>query len=177
MIMKKQELADSLHAKQISVLLAEDNAPFRRSLKVLIELDGDIEVVGEAKNGLEAVRLTGSLHPEVIIMDVAMPLLNGLQATQRIMETSPETRILILSAHPDSEYIKQAAICGASGYLLKQSSTQVLARAVREVLEGNSFFCAPIAKLLRNECQRLFGKGELLRKRTAQAAILVRACN
>ena len=80
--MKKQEPTDSLPAKQITVLLAEDNALFRRSLKLLVELDGDIEVVAEAKNGLEAVRLTGSLHPDVIIMDIAMPLLNGLQAAQ-----------------------------------------------------------------------------------------------
>jgi DNA-binding NarL/FixJ family response regulator len=169
--MKKQELTDSLPAKQIAVLLAEDNAPFRRSLKWLIELDGDIKVVAEAKNGLEAVRLTGKLHPEVIVMDIAMPLLNGLQATHQIMETQPATRVLILSAHPDPEYIKQAVICGASGYLIKQSSTHVLAHAIREVFKGNSFFCAPIAKSLRDECRKLFGKGELLKKRTARIAM------
>jgi DNA-binding NarL/FixJ family response regulator len=175
--MKKQELTDSLPAKQVTVLLAEDNAPFRRSLKVLIELDGDIEVVGEAKNGLEAVRLTGSLQPEVIVMDIAMPSLNGLQATQQIMEILPATRVLILSAHPDPEYIKQAVICGASGYLIKQSSTHVLAHAVREVFKGNSFFCAPIAKSLRDECRKLFGKGELLKKRAARMAIFEAASN
>ena len=75
-------------------------------------------------------------------MDIAMPLLNGLQATRQIMEISPATRVLILSAHPDPEYIKQAVICGASGYLIKQSSTQFLAQAIREVLKGNTFFCA-----------------------------------
>ena len=175
--MKKQEPTDSLPAKQITVLLAEDNALFRRSLKLLVELDGDIEVVAEAKNGLEAVRLTGSLHPDVIIMDIAMPLLNGLQAAQQIMETLPATRILILSAHPDPEYIKQAVIYGASGYLIKQSSTHVLAHAVREVFKGNSFFCAPIAKSLRDECRKLFGKGELLKKRTARMAIFDPASN
>lgn len=135
---------ESLPVKQITVLLAEDHAGFRKSLKLLIESDGDIEVVGEAKNGREAVRLTKSLHPEVIVMDIAMPLLNGLQATREIMANSPATRVLILSAHPDPEYIKQAVILGASGYLIKQSSTHVLAHAVREVLKGNSFFCAPI---------------------------------
>ncbi len=175
--MKKQEPTDSLPAKQITVLLAEDNALFRRSLKLLVELDGDIEVVAEAKNGLAAVRLTGSLHPDVIIMDIAMPLLNGLQAAQQIMETLPATRILILSAHPDPEYIKQAVIYGASGYLIKQSSTHVLAHAVREVFKGNSFFCAPIAKSLRDECRKLFGKGELLKKRTARMAIFDPASN
>jgi DNA-binding NarL/FixJ family response regulator len=169
--MKRQELIESLPVKQITVLLAEDHASFRKSLKLLIEADGDIEVVGEAKNGLEAVRLSARLHPEVIVMDIAMPLLNGLEATQQIMENFPSTRVLILSAHPDPEYIKQAVMLGASGYLIKQSSAHVLAHAVREVLKGNSFFCAPISKPLRDECRRLFGKEELLKKRAARLAI------
>src|SRR5476651_2134771 len=101
--MKKQDLIVSSTLNQITVLLAEDNKNFRKSLKFLIESDGDIEVVGEAKNGREAVQLTMSLHPEVIVMDIAMPLLNGLQATQMITEASPATRVLILSAHPDPE--------------------------------------------------------------------------
>lgn len=169
--MKRQKLIESLPVKQITVLLAEDHASFRKTLKLMIESGGDIEVVGEAKNGLEAVRLTKSLHPEVIVMDIAMPLLNGLQATQQIMANSPATRVLILSAHPDPEYIKQAVILGASGYLIKQSSTHVLAQAVREVLKGNSFFCAPISKPLRDECKKLFGSGELLKRRAARLAI------
>jgi len=165
--MKRQERIDSPSIKQITVLLAEDHASFRKSLKLLVELDGDIEVVGEAKNGHEAVKLAMNLQPEVIIMDIAMPLLNGLQATQQIMETSPATRVLILSANPDPEYVKQAVIFGASGYLIKQSSTQVLAQAIREVIKGNSFFCAPISKPLREQCRKLFGKGELLKKKVA----------
>jgi len=170
--MKRQELTDSKPIKQITVLLAENNANFRKSLKLLIESDGDIEVVGEARNGREAVQLTMSLHPEVIVMDIAMPLLNGLEATRQIIEVSPATRVLILSAHPDPEYIKQAVTWGASGYLIKQSSTQVLAHAIREVLMGNSFFCAPISKPLRDQCRTLFGKGELLKKRTSRLACL-----
>jgi DNA-binding NarL/FixJ family response regulator len=168
--MKRQELIESLPVKQITVLLAEDHANFRKSLKLLIESGGDIEVVGEAKNGREAVRLTKTLHPKVIVMDIAMPLLNGLEATQQIMEASPTTRVLILSAHPDPEYVKQAVIYGASGYLIKQSSTHVLAHAIREVFKGNAFFCAPISKPLRDECKKLFGQGELLKKRTARLA-------
>ena len=166
--MKRQELTDSSPIKkQITVLLAEDHANIRKFLKLSLELDGDIKVVGEAKNGREAVQLAMSLHPEVVVMDLAMPLLNGLEATRQILEASRTTRVLILSAHPDPEYIKQAVILGASGYMIKQSSTQVLAQAVREVVKGNSFFCAPIAKPLRDQCRKLFGKGELLRKRTA----------
>jgi DNA-binding NarL/FixJ family response regulator len=170
--MKRQEITDSLPIKQITVLLAEDHANFRKSLKLLVESDGDIEVVGKAKNGCEAVRLNMSLHPQVIIMDIAMPLLNGLEATRQILETSPATRVLILSAHPDPEYIKQAVLCGASGYLIKQSSTQVLAQAVREVLKGHSFFCAPIAKPLRDHCRKLFGKAKLLKERAADLLAL-----
>jgi DNA-binding NarL/FixJ family response regulator len=169
--MKRRILTDSPPIKkQITVLLAEDHAKIRKFLKLSVEMYGDIKVVGEAKNGREAVRLAMSLHPEVVVMDFAMPLLNGLEATRQILEASPTTRVLILSAHPDPEYIKQAVILGASGYLIKQSSTQVLAQAVREVVKGNSFFCAPIAKPLRDQCRKLFGKGELLKKRAARLA-------
>jgi len=168
--MKKQELIVSLPVKQITVLLAEDHASFRKSLKLLVELDGDIEVVGEAKNGREAMQLAMSLHPEVIVMDIAMPLLNGLQATQQIMEASPTTRVLILSSHPDPAYIEQAMILGASGYLIKQSSTQFLAQAVREVQRGNTYFSTSISKNLRNQYRKLFGKSELLKRKTALAA-------
>jgi DNA-binding NarL/FixJ family response regulator len=168
--MKKTELTDSIPGKQIKVLLAEDHANVRKFLKLSVELDGDIEVVGEAKNGLEAVRLTKSLHPEVVVMDIAMPLLNGIQATRQITETSSTARVLILSAYPDPEYIKQAVISGASGYLIKQSSTQALAQAVREVLKGNTYFSASISKHLRNQCLKLFCKGQLLRKQTARPA-------
>jgi len=163
--MKRQKLTDSLPLKQITVLLAEDHASFRKSSKLLVESDGDILVVGEAKNGREAIHLAMNLQPNVIVMDIAMPLLNGLEATRQIMETSPTTRVLILSAHPDPEYIQQAVIFGASGYLIKQSSTQVLAQAVREVLKGNSYFSMSIAKHLRDQCRKLFNKTELRKRK------------
>jgi DNA-binding NarL/FixJ family response regulator len=156
--MKKIERFD-LAVDQITVLLAEDHAAYRKSLKLLVESGGDIEVIGEAKNGCEAVRLNKSLHPEVIVMDIAMPLLNGLQATRQIIETSPATKVLILSSHSDPEYIEQAMVFGASGYLLKQSSAEVLAQAIREVLMGKAYFSAAISKQLRDRCQKLFDQG------------------
>jgi DNA-binding NarL/FixJ family response regulator len=156
--MKKTERNDLL-LNQITVLLAEDHAGYRKSLKLLVESDGDIEVVGEAKNGSEAVRLNKTLCPDVIVMDVAMPLLNGLQATRQILATSPAAKVLILSSHSDPEYIEQAIIFGASGYLLKQSSADVLAQAIREVLMGNAFFSAAISKQLRDRCQKIFHRG------------------
>jgi DNA-binding NarL/FixJ family response regulator len=167
-MMKIHKIDDSMPTKQISVLLAEDNANFRKSLKLLVELDGDIDVVGEARNGCEAIRLNKTLHPEVIVMDIAMPLLNGLQATRQIMETSPSTRVLILSANPDPEYVMQAVTSGASGYLIKQSSTQFLPQAIREVLKGNMYFSTSISKLLRDQCRKLFGKTELLKKKSTR---------
>jgi len=156
--MKKLERID-LPLDQITVLLAEDHAAYRKSLKLLVESDGDIDVVGEAKNGCEAVRLNKSLHPDVILMDIAMPLLNGLQATRQILETSPATKVLILSSHSDPEYVEQAMVFGASGYLLKQSSADVLTQAIREVLIGNAYFSAAISKQLRDRCQKIFGQG------------------
>ena len=113
--MKQQVLAKNLQTKPITVLLAEDNVSFRKSVKALIETDEDIDVVGEAKNGREAVELALGLQPEVVIMDIAMPLLNGLEATQQIVERSSSIRVIILSAHPDPEYIERAFKCGASG--------------------------------------------------------------
>jgi DNA-binding NarL/FixJ family response regulator len=171
--MKKIEPLDSPSVKQIAVLLAEDHAGVRKSLRLLLELDVNIKIVGEAKNGREAVRLTQSLHPDVVVMDLAMPLLTGLQATQQIMEVLPATKVLILSAHPDPEYIKQAILAGASGYLIKQSSTQFLAQAVREVLKGNIYFGALISKHVRDQCRKLFHQQELLKEEGGSSWSLV----
>ena len=165
--MRRKKHIDSLPTKHIRVLLAEDYANLRKTLKMLIESEGDIKVVGEAKTGVEAVQMTSDLRPEVIVMDISMPLLNGLHATRQIMKISPKTRVLILSAHSDPEYIEQAVIVGASGYLMKESSTQFIAQAVREVLKGNTYFSASIPDSIRDQCQKLFDKSELQKKRTA----------
>ena len=164
--MKRKELIGAVSSEPIGVLLVEDNAGFRRSLKLLLEVEGDIRIVGGASNGLEAVRLAKSLRPDVVVTDIAMPRLNGLQAARQIVEAFPTMRVLILSAHPDPEYIKEAVLSGASGYLIKQSSTCVLPQAVREVLKGNSYFCAPIEKSLRDDCRKIFGKGERKKKKS-----------
>ncbi len=165
--MKKSESIESVATKPIRVLLAEDNTNFRKSLKLLIEVDGNIRVVGEAKNGSEAVSLAKSLKPEVIVMDIAMPLLNGLQATEKIKSASPDIRVVILSAHPDPEYVIQAMNFGASGYLIKQSSTEFLGLAVREILKGRTYFSLSLPKQLRDECQGIFDKDAALKKKAA----------
>lgn len=152
--------------KQISVLLVEDHTIVRQGLRLLVEAAGDIEVVGEAKTGREAVRLTGELRPEIVVMDIAMPLLNGLQATRQILKAFPATKVLILSAHSDSEYIEQMVKAGAMGYLIKQSSGDVFAKAIRELHKGNTFFTPSIAKRLKEE-YRKSPDGVGLRKKTS----------
>jgi DNA-binding NarL/FixJ family response regulator len=136
-------------AKRITVLLADDHTVVRQGLRSLLEAEGDIEVVGEAATGREAVELARKLHPTVVVMDIAMPLLNGLEATRQIRKALPATRILILSAHSDDAYVDQVMELGAAGYLIKQTSARVLSQAVREVLQGKTFLCPTIARGVR----------------------------
>ncbi len=131
--------------KPITVLLAEDHMIVREGLRALLEAEGDLAVVGEAQTGRQAVQLTKRLRPAVVVMDIAMPLLNGLEATRQILRVVPATRVLILSAHSDDEYIRQVILLGAAGYLIKQTSADLLAKAIREVERGNSFFSPSIA--------------------------------
>ena len=140
--------------KRISVLLAEDHMIVRQGLRILIEADGDIEIVGQARTGREAILLHQNLHPEVVVMDIAMPLLNGLQATRKILKAFPETKVLILSAHSDPEYVEHVVKSGARGYLVKQSSAEMVAKAIRELHKGHSFFTSAIAKRLKTEYQK-----------------------
>jgi DNA-binding NarL/FixJ family response regulator len=140
--------------KRITVLLVEDHAIVRQGLRLLVQADGDIEIVGEAKTGREAVQMAGTLRPEVIVMDIAMPLLNGLEATRQILKAFPTMKVLILSAHSDPEYVEQVVKAGAMGYLVKQSSGDVLAKAIRELHNGKTFFTAAIAKRLKEEYQK-----------------------
>jgi len=169
--MKNQERIDSSPSKKITVLLVEDHLHCREALKHLLESSEDIKVIGEAKDGREAVRLTKSLLPEVVVMDISMPLLNGIEATRQIIENLPKSRVLILSAHSEAEYIEQAMMCGASGYLIKQSSTHMLAEAVREVGMGNSFFCSPVPKPVRDKCRKLFGKSKAPKRKAHHLAV------
>jgi len=136
--------------KRITVLLADDHMIVREGLRALLEAEGDIEVVGEAQTGRQAIQLAKRLRPSVVVMDIAMPLLNGLEATRRILKAVSNTRVLILSAHGDDEYIRQAIMLGAAGYLIKQTSADLLSRAIREVQKGNTFFSPSIANRLHS---------------------------
>ena len=138
----------------ITVLLAEDHVVVREGLRIMIEADGDITVVGEAKTGREAVLLNRQVRPDVVVMDIAMPLLNGIQATHQILGEFPRAMILILSAHADPEYVDQLMALGVVGYLTKQTSAEMVARAVREVYSGGTFFSPSVARHLRNNYQK-----------------------
>ena len=132
--------------KRITVLLAEDHPIVRVGFRTLLKHERDIEVVGEAATGREAVQLTRKLRPAVVVMDIAMPLLNGLEATRQIRKDCPDTRVIILSAHSDHAYVEQAVLLGAAGFLLKQTSSDNLGTAIREVQRGNTFFSDSISK-------------------------------
>jgi len=153
--------------KRITVLLAEDHLIVREGLRALLEAEGDIEVVGEVQTGRQAVQLTKKLRPGVVVMDIAMPLLNGLEATRQILKAVPATRVLILSAHSDDEYIRQVVMLGAAGYLIKQTSADLLSRAIREIQKGNTFFSPSIAHRLHSlSLESPDGCGVLKKKKT-----------
>jgi DNA-binding NarL/FixJ family response regulator len=132
--------------KKITVLLAEDHTIVREGFRKMLELEDDIEVVGEAQDGRQAVALANKLRPAVVLMDIAMPLLNGLEATRQVLKALPATKVLMLSAHSDDAYVQNATESGAVGFLLKQTSAHDVCRAIREVQQGKTFFSPSISK-------------------------------
>ena len=138
----------------IKVLLAEDHLIVREGLRALLQLEQDINVVGEADNGRDAVRLAATLAPDVVVMDIAMPLLNGLEAARQILRAAPATRVLILSAHSDDAYIERVMELGAAGYLVKQTAAHILPQAIREIHQGRFFFSPTISKRLPHHLQK-----------------------
>src|ERR1051325_7052420 len=140
--------------KRITVLLAEDHQIVREGFRSLLKTEPDIEVVGEAETGREAVALVKKLRPAVVVMDIAMPSLNGLEATRQIRKDFPDTKVLILSAHSDDAYVEQVTELGAAGFLLKQTSSHELATAIREVQKGNRFFSQSISKRVQERSKK-----------------------
>ncbi|MES2466114.1 MAG: response regulator transcription factor [Verrucomicrobiota bacterium] len=147
--------------KPITVLLAEDHMIVREGLRALLKLETDIKIVGEAENGRQAVALVGQLGPDVVVMDIAMPLLNGLEATRQILQTAPSTKVLMLSAHSDDAYVEQVMALGASGYLIKQTAAHVLPEAIREIQQGRTFFSPSISRRIRNHERKTPAPGKL----------------
>ncbi|GAC1454435.1 MAG: response regulator transcription factor [Gemmatimonadaceae bacterium] len=133
---------------EIRVLLADDHGLLRRGVRSVLAEDSDIVVVGEAHDGPQAVQLAEELNPDVAIIDIAMPRLNGLEAAAQIARRSKRTGVLILSMYADEEYLVRAVTAGVRGYLLKDSAEPDLVRAVRAVADGKTFFSPAIADML-----------------------------
>ena len=143
---------------RITILLAENHKIVRTELRRLLERESDIEVLDEASTGWQALELSKLLHPSIVIMDIAMPLLNGLDATRQILQALPDTKILILSAHNDDAYIDRAMESGAAGYLIKQTSAHTLIEAVRMIQRGNVFLSHAIGKHFPNGNRKSFDR-------------------
>jgi DNA-binding NarL/FixJ family response regulator len=152
--------------EQIRVLLADDHMVVRQGLRALLETEQDIAVVGEAETGRQAVQLTKKLLPSVVVMDIAMPLLNGLEATRQIAKEVPSARVLVLSGYSDGEYVQQLTQAGAAGYMLKQTAAVDLIKAVRETKKGNAFFSPAISKRILDQCREAFTNGTPIGKRS-----------
>lgn len=130
----------------IRVLLVDDHALVRAGIRSLLEKLTGLEVVAEAGDGLEALRLVAEYHPQVVLMDIAMPDLNGLEATRRLAKDSPDVPVIILSIYSDEEHVYQALRAGASGYLLKDAAIEELEMAIRAVAQGKTYLSPPISK-------------------------------
>ncbi len=134
--------------------MADDHKLMRGGLRVLLEQQADLSVVGEASDGREAVRMANALKPEVLVMDIGMPSLNGIEAAAQITQSHPEIAIVMLSMHSDESYVLRALKAGAKGYLLKDSAEADLLRAVHAVAEGKSFFSPAVSKVLLDDYVR-----------------------
>jgi len=138
----------------ITVLLVEDHLIVREGLRALLEPESNIKVVGEAADGRQALELTRKLKPDVVVMDIALPKLNGIEATRQILHELPNTKVLVLSAHSDDAYVEKVMALGASGYLIKQSAAHILPEAIRRIHRGETVFSPAISKRLnRRESQ------------------------
>jgi DNA-binding NarL/FixJ family response regulator len=135
-----------MNAKPITVVIADDHTIVREGLAKLLEAEPDIQVVGEAENGREAVTKVKALQPHVTIMDIAMPLLNGIEATRQIKKISPRTKVIILSMHAHDRYISELISLGASGYLLKDSTGKEIIKAVSAAVKGDTYLSPSISR-------------------------------
>lgn len=146
--------------KKIRVVLADDHRMMREGIRALLERQKDIEVVGEAADGREAVRLAAQLSPDVVVMDVSMPLLNGIEATRQIRRDSPDVSVLILTVHESEDYVAQLLAAGANGYIIKRAAGDELISAIRAVDQGEAFLYPSVARVVIEDYVRRLKEGE-----------------
>ena len=142
----------------IRVLLADDHTVMRNGLRLLLERQGDLTVVGEASDGRQAVDMAASDNPDVVVMDIAMPNMNGIEATRRIVERRPEIGVVILSMHYDESYVIRSLKAGARAYLLKDAVKTELIAAIQAVAQGRSYFSPKISRILQEDFVHLLGR-------------------
>lgn len=147
--------------EKITVLLAEDHAIVRQGLCVLMDADGHTRIVGQARNGREAVQLAATLKPDIILMDIAMPELNGLEATKQILTANPAARVIILSAHSEEIYVDRMIEAGVAGFIEKRMSSEYLMKAILEVAQGRNYYSPTIARRLQGSPQQRTRLGRL----------------
>ena len=140
--------------KRIRILLADDHAVVRQGFKMILDAEADMEIVGEAGNGRQAVDLAEQLRPDVVVMDVAMPELNGIEATRRLTADNPHIRVVALSMHKDSVYVREILRAGARGYLLKDSVADDLVAAVRAVAAGEGYLSPAISNAVLDDYRK-----------------------
>ncbi len=151
--------------KKITVLLAEDHTMVREGIRMMLNLETDLDVVGEARDGRQALGMAMELQPDVVLMDIAMPGLNGLETTRQLLRARPGARIIILTAHCDDAYVRHAVESGAMGFLLKQDSSHDVCRAIREVHKGRIFYSTSVSeRFSRITPQSRDRKGKTARK-------------
>ena len=148
-----------MNANKITVLIADDHTIVREALRLILDNAGDVEVVGEAVNGREAVEKAKALQPSVIIMDLGMPLLNGVEAIRQVRRDVPKTRVLVLSTYSEDHFIEDVMEAGATSYLVKQTASNYLLQAIRETTRGNAFFSPSISKRLLQQARSAFVEG------------------
>jgi len=140
--------------KRTRILLVDDHAVVRQGFKMILDAQADMEIVGEAANGREAVELAEQLRPDIVVMDVAMPELNGIEATRRVIAADAHIRVIALSMHKDSAYVREILRAGARGYLLKDSGADDLVKAIRAVAGGESYLSPAVSNAVLDDYRK-----------------------
>jgi two-component system, NarL family, response regulator DegU len=151
---------------KINIVLADDHVLVRKGIRAMLESDQELDVIGEASNGLEALETAQRLHPDILVLDIRMPEMNGLEAAAKLEEYSPDTKAVILSMHDSEEYVLQALDAGAFGYLLKDTDKTEFVKALKQIHGGNKYFSGAVSNVLAN---RLLNTKPFTNKSTNEA--------